>query len=279
MLGQATRDCMRIYDMKNREIRRFGHFGPMVDTGMIVQSSLPYDVFDTRRLPGVAPVADDPWFHVDEAYAAQMAHRVQLIATQPDAVIATDAPTRTALDEMLDEILVHLPQGFQRREQSVICPDGREVPLRRDRPFETLGHILQEDICLLEKRGAEHVLTGAVLCFPASWRLAEKIGQPLTHIHTPVSEYDATLARRVQRLFDGVRAGHPLWRFNALWYDDAELHQPRSASAPREQTDQSRAPFLRSERQVIWRLPESGGVLFTIHTYVVPREQVMMEHA
>ena len=35
--------------------------------------------------------------------------------------------------------------------------------------------------------------------------------------------------------------------------------------------DVETTPYLRSERQVIWRLPESGGVLFTIHTYVLRR--------
>jgi hypothetical protein len=56
----------------------------------------------------------------------------------------------------------------------------------------------------MERRGDEHVLTAAVLCFPASWHLADKIGRPLTTIHVPVKVYDETLARRVQRLFDGV---------------------------------------------------------------------------
>lgn len=241
---------------------------------MILQHTLPYDVFAPRSLPGVAPVAGEPWFQVDEAYSPQMARRADLIARFPDAVIATDAPSPAAVDDMLNTVLAHLPPGFTLDTHEVRRPDGRLVEIDRGRPFHTLGHILQEDICLLEKRGEEHLLTGAVLCFPASWRLSEKIGRPLTQIHEPVPEYDANLARRVQRLFDGVRAGRPIWRFNALWYDDAELYQPRSVSTPRTLNDQATAPFLRSERQVIWRLPQSDAVLFTIHTYVLPREAV-----
>ena len=242
---------------------------------MIFQTTLPYDVFAQRPLPGIAPIGDEAWLQVDEAYAQQMTRRLDLITHEPEAVIATDAPDAAALDEMLDEVFAHLPHGFRRDDAQVTCPDGRVVPLDRNRPFHTLGQIVQEDICLLEKRGEEHVLTGAVLCFPASWRLSEKIGHPLTRIHVPVPDYDANLARRVQRLFDGVQPGRAIWRFNALWYDDAELHQPRSASTPREIRDQNAAPFLRSERQVIWRLPKSGAVLFTIHTYVIPRAEVV----
>jgi len=31
------------------------------------------------------------------------------------------------------------------------------------------------------------------------------------------------------------------------------------------------APYLRSERQSILRLPDTGAVVFSIHTYVVAR--------
>ena len=122
----------------------------------------------------------------------------------------------------------------------------------------------------MEKRGPEHVLTGAVLCFPASWKLSEKVGRPLTAIHDPVDEYDAGLAARVQRLFDGVQEGRPLWRMNQLWYADPELHQPRSVTAPRAIEDGPEgAAYYRSERQCILRLPQTQAVVFSIHTMVL----------
>lgn len=134
----------------------------------------------------------------------------------------------------------------------------------------TLSRLIQEDICLLERQGAEHVLTAALLCFPAAWTLAEKIGQPLTRIHRPVHAYDAAIAGRVQRLFDGVQAGRPLWRANLLRYDMPELFQPYTEAAGRKVgTADSR--YERSERQTILRLPDTGAVAFVIHTTVVKR--------
>ena len=236
---------------------------------MIIQQQIPYDVHAPRPLPGIAPLGAEPWFLVDDAYAKQMALRRDLIANRQAEVIQTDRPSEAATREMFADILANLPLGFAIENGMVRCPDGQCVALNTDAPFETLGGILQEDICLLEKRGDEHVLTGAVLCFPASWRLQEKIGHPLTHIHEPVSDYTPEIAKRVQRLFDGVRAGRPIWRFNALWYEDPTLFQPRSASEPRPLTEAGHTPYLRSERQVIWRLPKSNAVLFTIHTFVV----------
>jgi len=241
---------------------------------MILQTTLPYDVFSPRALPGVAPLGDPPWFVVDEAYAPQMALRRTLMADRRDEVIATDDPDPAALCNLMETVLAHLPSGFVRSGDSVGCPDGWQVRIDPTDPFGTLGQIVQDDICLLEKRGSEHVLTGAVLCFPASWRLREKIGHPLTHIHTPVASYTDDIARRVQRLFDGVRTGRPIWRFNALWYDDPGLFQPRAETEPRPVTKAGTTPYLRSERQVIWRLPESDAVLFTIHTFMLARSDV-----
>ena len=46
-------------------------------------------------------------------------------------------------------------------------------------PLIAAGRLVQEDLCLLEKpeAAAEHVLTGAILCFPSNWTLAAEAGQ------------------------------------------------------------------------------------------------------
>ncbi|MDC1297886.1 DUF3445 domain-containing protein, partial [Octadecabacter sp.] len=68
--------------------------------------------------------------------------------------------------------------------------------------------------------------------------------------------------------FDGVQDGKPMWRANALRYHDAALHQPRRENDPRP-VGAPDAPYLRSERQTVLRLPQSGAVAFMIHTTVV----------
>ena len=236
---------------------------------MILQSRIPYDIHETPRLPGIKPLNPADWLQVDEVYAEQMAERRHLLDTQRCAVLALDPQAAAAARELSEMVLTALPEGFTVSATSVRCPDGAMIARDATDPLGTLGRIVQEDLCLMEKRGPEHVLTGAVLCFPASWRLDEKFMRPMTAIHDPVDSYDDTLARRVQRLFDGVREGQPLWRFNAFPYAKADLHQPRSVAAPRAWVDPRSAPFWRSERQCLIRLPRTQAVVFSIHTYVV----------
>lgn len=237
---------------------------------VILQCRIPYDVAAPRPLPGVQPLDMADWLTRDDAFAAQMAERDRLLGTRRCDVLALDEGARGAALELLDLVLDCAYPGAR---NEALRPDGVTVALNRADPLGTLGRLVQEDFCLLQKRGDEHVLTGAVLCFPASWMLSEKFMRPLGRIHDPVDSYDDGMARRVQRLFDGVRVGRPLWRFNALRYADATLFQPRSVTAPRPERSAAEGGFLRSERQSILRLPDSKAVVFSIHTYVLAPEQ------
>ncbi len=232
----------------------------------ILQNELPYDpILDVRPLPGVQPLDPDLWLLRDDVYAAQMAERDRLIQDLPDKVMALENGADPAADELLTLVLTTIGEDPAARQ--VTRPDGVSVPIDRADPMRSLGRLVQEDLCILEKEGAEHVLTAAALCFPSGWTLSEKINRPMMRIHVPIPEYDDAVGRRVQRLFDGVQVGRPLWRFNAHWYDKPTLFAPQSESEPR--TRQKSGNFLRSERQCMVRLPETRAVVFSIHTYMI----------
>lgn len=247
-------------------------------TGPVLQKRMAYDPLRPLPLPGVRPLRMADWLIVDDAHAGQMARRDALIAGARDRVVAMDPAAGAAAVELLDLVLgLAYPGAYPGEGAGVRRRDGVEVAVDRGDPMGTLGRLVQEDLCILQKRGDEHVLTAAVLCFPASWSLDEKFLRPLGRIHAPVAGYDAGIARRVQRLFDGVQPGRPLWRFNALWYADPELYQPRREAewrpdlGPDLGPESARGGYLRSERQAVLRLPESGAVVFSIHTYVLAR--------
>lgn len=242
-------------------------------TGQIVlQTTLPDDMRAAAAapLPRMRPL-EGSWLRVDEAYAGQMALRRDLIRDRPGDVQGQMPGSEAACGEVLGQVLADLPAGFRLYGPSVICPDGVEISVDRNDPLRSIGRLIQQDICVLIKDGPEHVLSAAVLCFPASWTLAEKLGRPLMGVHDPVADYDAGIGRRVQRLFDGLRPGRPLWRANLLRYEEPDLFQPRAESDPRS-TGGAGARYMRSEHQTLMKLPRTGAVVFAIHTVLVESE-------
>ncbi len=237
----------------------------------IFQKKIPYDLSKKRPLPAIAPLEPAQWLIVDDAYRAQMAERERLLNGKRKAVIALDQTALDAAKELLNEVVLFLKKSpdFTKNEDTFTCPDGRTVFIDRNDPLVTLGRLVQNDFCILQKKHEEHVLTGAVLCFPASWSLAQKFMRPLTVIHDPVAPYDADIAKRVQRLFDGIKVDRPLWRFNALYYTTPELFQPRRENNRRVIPEKDQARYFRSERQTLIRLPQTGAVVFGIHTFVL----------
>jgi len=204
------------------------------------------------RKPGVQPLDPAAWLEPGADTAAQMVRRHELLDTARDVVLASLPESVAAQDELLAAIAAHT---------------GADAP-PDPTPLGRIGRMVQEDFCILEQAapGEEYRLTAAILCFPSRWSLAEKIGHPLTHIHGPVPDYTDDLARRVNRLFDGVRACAPLWRANWTIHPTDELHQPSGDWRQAED-----GPLcIRVERQTFLRLPGSNAVVFGIRTHIDP---------
>ncbi|MFN4153688.1 MAG: heme-dependent oxidative N-demethylase family protein [Paracoccaceae bacterium] len=248
----------------------------------VVQTALPFAPWAdarTRRLPGILPLDMADWLRVDEAFAGQMALRDRLIAEREAEVVGQVSFAAQAVEELYEFVLARLPEGFAREGGTVTRPDGVRVLLEPERPLQTLGRLVQEDLCLMQEAGGgEHLLSAAVLCFPAGWMLHEKLGRPLMRMHKPVEAYTEDVGRRVQRLMDAVRVEAPLWRANAH-HSRAPLFNPQPEDAAKDTEAQGEMPYIRSERQCLIRLPVSRAVLFSIHTYLVPLAALMAEQA
>lgn len=220
---------------------------------MVLQKRAPYPAATARALPSLQVLDPDDWLIFDEAEAGQLALRHRLVEERGADVLATLPGSEAAQGEAVEMISAHLR-----------AVHGREGP----DDFAGLAGAIQEDVVILEPREEGHVMVAGLLCFPASWMLAEKIGRVMSVIHEPVAEIGPRMDRQIERVFQGLRADRPLWRWNRLWYHDAGLFQPRSASDRREKPE-GRGQYLRSERQCLVRMPQTGCVMFTIHTYVI----------
>lgn len=236
----------------------------------------PYAHPRQSRKPGLAPLDPSTWIETDAHFAEQMAYRDRLIAERRDVVFAETETSEPAQTELLELLCAHLAtrDDFSMSDQDVQRPDGIKVALVDEPPVLTVGRLVQEDFCILEKGEDEYVLTSAILCFPSRWSLAEKIGHPLTTIHGPVPEYTDDLAKRVNRVFEGVKVDLPLWRANWTIHDHAELHQPSGDWRKEEGGD---TLYMRVERQTFVRLPKSQAVVFGIRTFIDPLDQLTRE--
>ena len=247
----------------------------------------PYTPFMDRRTahpPGLSPMDPADWFPVDPDYIAQMALRARLVEKRPEIVLAQTPEASLAIVELLTEVLTYLevhPRYHVVRDM-VARPDGEGVKIEPARPLETLANLVADDLCLLLPGGdeGEYRLVAAVLCFPSRWLLSEKIGRPLTAIHDPVPDYDAVLARRVNRVFEAIRPGAPMVRVNWLVHAVAELHLPLGLSDKLvAEADPGDGLYLRTERQTLTRLPKTGAVVFGIKTSICPLEVLTPDQA
>jgi hypothetical protein len=237
----------------------------------------PYADPRQSRKPGLAPLDPAAWIEVDEHFAEQMAYRERLIAERRGVVFAETEGSTAAQDELLAMLLANLKMRSDFEVGAAVRrPDGVLVEAGDEPSVLTAGRLTQEDFCILEKGDDEYVLTAAILCFPSRWSLAEKIGRPLTAIHGPVPDYTDDLAKRVNRVFEGVKVGLPLWRANWTIHDHAELHQPSGDWRWEQGGD---ALVIRVERQTFVRLPETQAVVFGIRTFIDPLEAVSREQA
>lgn len=237
----------------------------------------PFAAPRTAVAPGIQPLDPAAWIHLDDDFAGQMALRDDLILNRAGWATAMTPEGEAPAAELLETLAAHLATrpGYAREGDALRRPDGVRVPLEGP-PIAVAGRLAQEDLLLMLKpeSAAEHVLVAGVLCFPAHWTLSEKIGRPLLRIHKPVPEYPGDLAARVQRLFDGVKPGRPLWRAN--WHFAASpdivtpMHEAQKTAAFASRLSPGEDAWLRVERQTVLRLPRTGAVVFGVRTLMSP---------
>ena len=238
----------------------------------------------TARAPGLMPLGDLPLTVLLPDFAAQMRRRELLIAGAPGRVLACEPEAEAPARELLALVAAELEArpGYAREGAVWHRPDGGAVCHAMDAPLATLGLLTAEDFCLLlpDPASGEDRLAGAVLCFPSRWLLSEKLCRPLTAIHEPVPDYEAALARRVNRVFETLRPGRGLWRVNWLVPATPEPHLPLGLSDKTvAEANPSEGLYLRTERQTLTRLPETGAVAFSIKTSICPLEALTPDQA
>jgi Haem-dependent oxidative N-demethylase, alpha subunit-like len=229
---------------------------------------------------GLRPLDPAEWLEVDERREAELREKSRLLAEVHDRVAVALPGSEAAGGELFDAVVEHLerrhPGTLTRLGDGSVCDRATgatgAISVRvATHPVEAAARLVQEDLCLLERREGSWILTAACVCFPSRWDLAGKLGLDLSGIHGPVPGYAEELAAPVKGFFDRLDVGRPLWRLNWTLLDTPELHLPDPASSRARfgtGTDLGERLWFRVERQTLRRITERPAVTFTIHTYV-----------
>ncbi|MBZ2176774.1 MAG: DUF3445 domain-containing protein [Acidobacteria bacterium] len=194
--------------------------------------------------------------------------------TAEQSILEQDAATPAELQEK-KALLAEWPDYYQQALPGSE-PAQREAAAVLQRPAATLAEVgaqVAEDLLILRASGDQELIAGH-LCFPNGWCLNEKMGRPLLAIHDPVPGYAETLGEPTRNLLARLKPGRPVGRLNwgmkptgrldlsSRWNDWVRF--ANSEVTPENAGDRC---YLRVERQTLTALPDSGCVLFTIHTY------------
>lgn len=193
------------------------------------------------------------------------------------AALATQAPEHFRLD-------IHGERcEFENRLSGEILRfrmwDGMTLDCQ---PLDLAGRHVQEDLILLAQREDDLFLDAGSVCFPANWSFPFDAGMSYTQIHSPVPYFGKHLAPKAQAFLERIQAYEQWQRLNwtmtvkrRLDTSAEKYHIWQPDSLGLDLDNVGRLVHLRVEVQKFVRLPVSNLLLFTIHTYMQPLEEIV----
>jgi len=213
----------------------------------------PTDEF--RHRVGTRPLDVDRWLPDDAESAPTIAMKRELLATRRHDVVALHPGGEAAAEEaarLIGEFkgVTIRSEGVEALvEAALLVPDDLTVLAPSESP--TGQHGL--------------VFVAGVVCAPSRWRLASKMGKDMMTTHQPVARYGEQIGAPVDTVLRRLTVDRPLWRSNWTLVDHPALFQPEPPEHPLGvQPDRL---WVRMERETLRRLPNTGGVLFTIRGF------------
>ena len=150
-----------------------------------------------------------------------------------------------------------------------------------EEPLDFIGRHVQEDLILMMQRDGDLFLDAGQLCFPANWSLYFDLGMSFKEIHSPIPGFqNDDLEQRILQFLMRIEAGAPWvrknWSLMAGKRLDTSLETFSEWGKARKKVTKENAGecvHLRVEVQKLFRLPKSNGILFTIHSHLLPLEK------
>ena len=196
----------------------------------------------------------------DDDWAPTIAMKRALLAERPHEVVACVEGSEEACEEVATGVFTSLQREPTHESGLDALVDA--------------ALNVADDLCVLlpDEKGVPR-LVAAVLCSPNRWRLAEKIGGTMASIHEPVARYVDDLDSPVNSMLMRLSVEKPVWRMNWGISNHPSLFQPDIPPVTPEMNPADM--WFRVEWQTLRRLPITGGIVFTIRTYVEKLSEFM----
>lgn len=177
------------------------------------------------------------------------------------------------------------PQGVRMSSEATVPGEelAQMLGLRGSLPEAAITH--HEDMCLLTRRADEDIyrLVGTAVAWPTDWHPKDKMGLPLAAMHAPIQGYAEQLSSGVDHFMAKLKPGRIFGRCNWFITPTLEMRwiadrKPEDAFGHVTAANAGDTLFVRSERQTLRRLPETGAILFTIGVYVARLGSLMQSN-
>jgi hypothetical protein len=139
-----------------------------------------------------------------------------------------------------------------------------------------LGQYLEPDYLLLKLDPDREIrLYGGCLCFPSSWRLTDKLRQPIESIHGPVPKLNPSIGPAIHKFLAGLKPDAAYLRHNWGLARSPQLNHHPDRNLPRLDSNvRLNDVWLRVEHQALIALPLSTGILFAIRISLHPLAEI-----
>jgi dimethylamine monooxygenase subunit A len=231
---------------------------------------------------------------ITASYIDEIKLKRQLLCDHPKRCFQSLPHTLNAQWEILELVIGHLvnyyPTKFSLTKNNTLWTFQNHVlnethqfifndeSTLQQQPLDFIGRHVQEDLILMSERDGNLYLDAGQLCFPANWSLAFDLGMSFKEIHHPIPGFkEDKLDDRILNFLLRLEAGNPWgrknWSLMAGNRLDTSLETFDDWGKARKHVTLENAGdlvHLRVEVQNLFRLSRSNGILFTIHTHLLP---------
>lgn len=147
-----------------------------------------------------------------------------------------------------------------------------------DHSLLALARAWEPDFVLLSFGDDGLVVDGGAVCFPTAWSLREKLGRTLFATHGPVPRLNEELSAHIDTALRKLAPGTAWERDNWGLASSPDLNRHPLRNLPALTADDSLdRVWFRAERQILFKLPQTGGILFGIRIVTSSLRKVLAD--